>query len=259
MGLDEDAVACWLRARQQVREAVAATVLAGEGSQGASAVDDVAEGHSAPATGGSGPRGGTRRRGLWLSVAGAVVLAVIVAIGTTSMLSEERDTPSVESLPSAGWYQMRPQHVLEQRLCIGEGRERNGKTQRPLAVQRPCRSVKPAMYLERVSEGVYQIQWHDPHNGVGCLTVDLAYRVSGALLAPLDCKGATHQRFAMESARPGKGNVYRLRPLHSSLCLGSLGGEADTDNGAELSQKDCDGGEDQEFSFEPSRPPSPDA
>ncbi|WP_445398741.1 helix-turn-helix domain-containing protein [Streptomyces sp. LE64] len=258
VGLDEAAVACWLRARQRVQEAAAETVQAEEADKAAPAVDDDGEGNGAPAVDGPGRRAGARRRALKVSIAGAVALAVPLAIGTALKLSEDRDdTPSTASLPSAGWYQMRPQHVLGRGLCIGEGRERNGRTKRPLAVQRPCRSVEPSTYLERVSEGVYQIQWHHPEHGVGCLTVDLAYRVPGALVAPVDCKGSAHQRFAVEPARPGRGNVYRLRPLHSSLCLGSLGGEVDTDNGAELSQKNCDGGEDQEFSFEPSQPPSP--
>jgi len=149
--------------------------------------------------------------------------------------------------PRDGWYHVVPSHVADRDLCIGEGRERNGRTDRPLAVQRPCRDLVPDTYLRAVGDGAYEIQWHHPKEGVGCLTVDEALRDPDVLLAPENCTGAPHQRFVLEPAGAG----FALRPLHSGLCLGALYGEPDVVPGAELAQESCTGRRDQVFLFRP--------
>ncbi|GAA0375439.1 hypothetical protein GCM10009530_27450 [Microbispora corallina] len=152
-------------------------------------------------------------------------------------------SPSRSALPARGWYRILPSHVADRDLCIGEGRERSGRTDRPLAVQRPCRGLVPDTFLSPVGDGKYEIQWHHPVEGAGCLTVDEAETRPGALLAPATCTGAAHQHFLLEPA----GRGFSLRPAHSGLCLGALYGEADVNAGAELAQQACTGKADQIF------------
>ncbi|GAA2598054.1 hypothetical protein GCM10010399_30940 [Dactylosporangium fulvum] len=153
--------------------------------------------------------------------------------------------------PTDGWYRIKPAHIEDRDLCLGEGRERNHHTDRPLAVQRPCAGVVPDTYLHRVGVGVYEIQWHDPVNGTGCLTVDEAFTGDGALVAPADCVGAAHQRFLLEAMDTPVRGAFRLRPVHSGLCIGILGGPADVDAGAEAVQTHCTGAADQQFLIRP--------
>ncbi|MEU6412990.1 hypothetical protein [Microbispora sp. NPDC046933] len=156
-------------------------------------------------------------------------------------------TAGSDRTPPDGWYHMVPSHVAGRDLCVGEGRERNRRTDRPLAVQRPCRDVIPDTYLHAAGGGAHEIQWHHPEEGPGCLTVDEALTGPGALIAPADCSGARHQRFVLKPVGPG----FALRPLHSGLCVGALYGEADVAPGAELAQKSCTGRPDQVFLFRP--------
>ncbi|WP_182901410.1 XRE family transcriptional regulator [Microbispora sp. H10830] len=149
--------------------------------------------------------------------------------------------------PPDGWYHIVPSHVTDRDLCVGEGRERNKRTDRPLAVQRPCRGVVPDTYVQSVGGGAYEIRWHHPKEGVGCLTVDEALSGPGALVAPENCSGAAHQRFLLQPAGAG----FALRPLHTGLCLGALYGEPDVAPGAELAQESCTGRRDQVFLFRP--------
>jgi hypothetical protein len=160
-------------------------------------------------------------------------------------------SPAVAGLPADGWYLIRPAHIPDRSLCLGEGRERNQRTDRPLAVQRPCDSVVPDTYLAATTiNGVYEIRWHHPREGVGCLTVDEVLQVPGALLGPADCTGAPHQRYLLEPTGTPVPNGYRLRPTHSGLCVGILYGAADVEIGAEAVQDNCTGGADQEFLLE---------
>ncbi|MGC4772605.1 helix-turn-helix domain-containing protein [Micromonospora sp. DT44] len=168
--------------------------------------------------------------------------------GGRAVESSRASTPATAALPD-GWYLIRPAHVRDRDLCLGEGRERNGRTNRPLAVQRACERISPDTFLKAVGVGVYEIQWHHPTEGVGCLTVDEALTVDGALLAPDDCTGAAHQRYLLEATNVPVPNGYRLRPIHSGLCVGALGGPADVNPGAEAMQANCTGALDQEFLF----------
>ncbi|XVQ83504.1 helix-turn-helix domain-containing protein [Microbispora siamensis] len=154
--------------------------------------------------------------------------------------------------PPDGWYHIVPSHVAGRDLCVGEGRERSKRTDRPLAAQRPCRDVVPDTYLHAAGGGAHEIQWHHPEEGVGCLTVDEALTGPGALIAPADCSGAANQRFLLKRAGAG----FALRPLHSGLCVGALYGEADVSPGAELAQKSCTGRPDQVFLFSPAPAPT---
>ncbi|MEU8198373.1 hypothetical protein AB0C10_31795 [Microbispora amethystogenes] len=157
-----------------------------------------------------------------------------------------------DRVPSNGWYHMVPAHVAEGGLCIGEGRERSGKTDRPLAVQRPCAGLVPDTFLRAVGDGARQIEWHHPVEGVGCLTVDEALKTPNALIAPAECTGAPHQQFLLKPA----GSGFVVHPVHSGLCVGALYGESDMRAGAEIAQKTCTGRHDQVFLFRPAPAPT---
>ncbi|WP_127506483.1 RICIN domain-containing protein [Actinoplanes solisilvae] len=182
-----------------------------------------------------------------VTAAVAVVLAGVAAVVVWSSSKGGDDPPAGPAAPEPlpdGWYLIRPAHVADHGLCLGEGRERNGRTDRPLAVQRPCGAVSPDTYLKSAGPQIVEIQWHHPTHGAGCLTVDDAHTGPGALLAPEDCTGAAHQRYLLDASAPGR---YRLRPVHSGLCVGILGGRAEVNVGAEAMQAGCTGDGDQEF------------
>ncbi|MBB5932605.1 RICIN domain-containing protein [Streptomyces echinatus] len=130
-------------------------------------------------------------------------------------------------------------------LCLTEGRERNGRTDREIAVQHSCADAPlPRVYIEKLSGSIYRIQWHnpDPGKGLGRLAVDGSSTSPGALLAPRDCADSNSQKFRLEAS----GDGYRLRPLHSGLCVGFLPPVTD---GAEAVQTDCTGSSSQAFTF----------
>ncbi|MEU7589553.1 XRE family transcriptional regulator [Micromonospora sp. NPDC049230] len=199
----------------------------------------------------------TRRRRLL--VIGAAALGLLLSIAAFLLLkpTETPERPAAEpQLPHDGWVLIQPAHIPDHDLCVGEGRERNRRTDRPLAVQRPCATITPDTYLTATSiNGVYEIRWHHPTEGVGCLTVDEALTEADTLIAPSECTGAAHQRYQLEPTQTPTG--YRIRPTHSGLCLGILGGHADVDDGAELAQAPCTGALDQVFLVRPTTSPRP--
>ncbi|MFF5719507.1 RICIN domain-containing protein [Streptomyces buecherae] len=177
-------------------------------------------------------------------------LALSLAFWLQSASGDGQDAdPAPE--PS-GWVTMRP--VGASRLCVTEGRERNRRTDRPVAVQLPCERVpRPRVFLEHVSGSIYRVQWHHPVHDEGCLSVDEPPHGAGEgeeLVSPRECTGQPHQRFRLEPV----GRGYRLCPLDSGLCLGLLPPRTE---GAELVQALCTGYEDQSFRFERARPTTP--
>jgi hypothetical protein len=149
-----------------------------------------------------------------------------------------RGSATAGQLPAAGWTHI---HLAAAPgLCLTEGRERNGRTDRPIAVQGSCDRNGPRTYLERRGNGLYRIQWRDPTEGTGCLSVDLASIRPGALLSPHDCTDQPGYLFRIDPF----GSSYRLRPAHSGLCIGLL---PPPTTGAEAVQSTCTGKPDQSF------------
>jgi hypothetical protein len=198
-----------------------------------------------------------RRRRAWLGRPPRWVVVLLTTL-TVAVLAKGADgyqTPSAQAapprqvdpvtaeLPPDGWYGLTPSHVADRDLCVGEGKERNKRTDRPVAVQRPCADLVPDTYLRAVGVSVYAIEWHHPEHGIGCLTVDGAFLGPEALLSPTDCTDAAHQRFLLDPSGEG----FRMRPVHSGSCVGALHGGRDVPAGAEMAQKACDGQPDQVF------------
>jgi hypothetical protein len=148
-------------------------------------------------------------------------------------------------MPAPGAARIHPASASSR--CLTEGRERNGRTD-PIAVQRSCAdSPLPRVSLEKLSQDVYRIRWYhpDPDKGLGCLTIDDASTSPSALLVPWDnCQANDSQKFRLEAS----GGGFRLRPLHSGLCIGFLPPITD---GAEAVQTACTGASDQVFTFTP--------
>lgn len=160
----------------------------------------------------------------------------------TSAPAPTRTTASAQA-PAAGWTRIHP--AAAPSLCLTEGRERNGRSDREIAVQHPCADAPlPRVYLEKLGGQTYRIQWHhpDPAKGLGCLAVDDASTASGALLAPRDCADSDSQKFRLEAS----GGGFRLRPLRSNLCMGFL---PPATGGAEAVQTACTATTSQAFTF----------
>ncbi|ROP34195.1 helix-turn-helix domain-containing protein [Couchioplanes caeruleus] len=261
-GLGDDEAVHWAEARD--------AIAAGRVASPSDAASEMAEGAAPmPEVRPVNPRAGTAaRRRFPAGIAAAVLLlvtggaAVLVRDGVRDQDGEgavQRATDGPRrgdagGAPIAdGWYLLRPAHVDGHGLCLGEGRERNGRTDRPLVVQRPCDQVSPDTYVQSAGAGVVEIRWRHPKHGVGCLTVDEAYPGDGALLAPADCTGAAHQRYLLEAVDVPVPGGYRLRPVHSGLCVGILGGPAEDSAGAEAVQTPCTGAPDQELVFTATR------
>ncbi|CAL9285909.1 RICIN domain-containing protein [Streptomyces sp. SudanB182_2057] len=152
-------------------------------------------------------------------------------------------TPVPARLPATGWTSIHPASSAS--LCLTEGRERNGRTDREIAVQHPCADAPlPRVYLQKLGRHTYRIQWHHPDadKGIGCLTVDDGSTSPGTLLSPAPCADSDSQTFRLEAS----GGGFRLRPLHSGLCVGFLPPATD---GAEAVQTACTGGSAQAFTF----------
>ncbi|MFI6296402.1 helix-turn-helix domain-containing protein [Nonomuraea sp. NPDC050790] len=241
-GLDEAETERWIRARRAL-------------ATGAQEQPDTGEEDEPVTAPPPRDRPGLARR-WWAAIAIAAGLAVALLFAPTLIRgmgdvlegrASASRTATAQPTPGDGWYRLTPSHVADRGMCVSEGRERSGRTNRPVAVQRACSANPPATYLKSLGPGVYEIQWHHPQQGVGCLSVDGAYLEDEALVAPIDCTSAAHQRFLLERARTG----FTLRPVHSGKCLGILYGEADIHPGAELAQLACSGKRDQIFRFEP--------
>ncbi|MFJ7265020.1 RICIN domain-containing protein [Streptomyces globosus] len=151
--------------------------------------------------------------------------------------------PAPAGMPKAGWVRMHP--ASSSGLCITEGRERNGRTNREIAVQRSCaEALQPRVYLESLGGQTYRIQWHHPRFGKGCLGVDEALVEGAQLMSPGDCTDALGLKYRLEPS----GSGYRLRPLDSNMCIGILPPRTE---GAEAIQAECTGASDQVFRFTP--------
>jgi hypothetical protein len=147
--------------------------------------------------------------------------------------------PAAGTLPPSGFARIQP---AGSGLCLTEGLERDRSANRTseVAVQLPCGQQGPRTYLEKVGADTYQIQWHNPGKGVGCLGVDGAYTGVGALMGPGDCTNKPYHRFRLEPVAGG----FRLRPAHSNLCIGL---QAPIAQGAEAIQQKCGAGTGQIF------------
>ncbi|MCG5218018.1 XRE family transcriptional regulator [Streptosporangium sp. KLBMP 9127] len=270
-GFDEVEVARWVAARKSLAAGTTPAPMTLGEQDGppadvpvmAAPADEMLDVKATPDDDGEVPR----RVWRLLSPARIVLTVTVLAILTVVALmrgadgSGNRDTQAtpapkgsvVATLPT-GWYGLTPSHVADRDLCVGEGRERNGRSDRPIAVQRPCDDLLPDTSLRALGGGVYVIEWHHPKEGVGCLVVDGAFVGGDALLGPVGCDDAADQQYRLEPTGEG----FKVRPVHSGWCLGALYGPRDVGAGAEIAQVACEDRPDQIFLIRPRPAPKKD-
>jgi hypothetical protein len=192
-------------------------------------------GESAPAT-----RCDGRCRARLLAAAG--VALVLLTLGAWALWplggsDEAQDTREPFVYFKDDWVEIRPARTPE--LCLTEGRERTGRYEDAVAVQRPCaEAVPPRTYLRSAGDGFYHIEWHHPRHGVGCLTMLNAGPAAGMLEPWDDCsRGRPTQRFRLEFADSPPDESYRIHPESSGQCLAL--NDDETASGAEAVQRPC--------------------
>ncbi|WP_431976444.1 hypothetical protein [Micromonospora haikouensis] len=217
---------------------------------------DSAPRQSAHASGQGAPE--KPREVIWRALvraAAAVTAAALLAVGGWLLVRDTGRSPGTREagpvpkspleLPASGSV-VRIHPARTPALCVTEGRERTGRYDSAVAVQRSCEDAEPPRTLLVPVDGDrFQIKWSHPQHGAGCLTVLTSGPATGMLEPWNDCAaGGPAQVFRVEPvAAPLEG--YRLRPVHSELCLGIRGDE--TVSGAELVQEPCTGEGDQTF------------
>ncbi|MFE9889434.1 helix-turn-helix domain-containing protein [Streptomyces scopuliridis] len=256
-GCGEDTVEVWLAAHRRIAAGPAPSDGLSESAPEASSAPSAS---SAPPPSRPRPsyaalvRFARTRTGKSAGVALGVVLAAVLAVGIGLAFFTDEGGRSADAVrrPPEGKVTIRAAHSG---LCVTEGRERNGRTDRALAVQQDCEkanSAPPVTLLERVDEGIYRIQWSHPEHGLGCLTVDEGGTGNGYLLAPQACEeDQPQQRFLMEAVDTPVADGYRLRPMNSGKCVGFV--DPAMAKGAELVQSSCTGSTEQEFFIEAGR------
>ncbi|GAB2821309.1 RICIN domain-containing protein [Lentzea nigeriaca] len=170
-------------------------------------------------------------------VAAVALVAVLVAV-----LTGEGPVTTPSSAPT-GKYAAR---LKAGDLCVTEGRDRETHDGPPIAVQGACSDAPPRTLIEPIGGENDRIWWDHPVNGPGCLSAMGGSVHEGARLEPWDkCRDdMTFQQFRFE--RVGQ-DRYRLRPLHTDLCVGV---QEPLAPGAEVVLEKCTGGADQEFAVE---------
>lgn len=203
------------------------------------------------------------RRHRLVPLAVAALVGVVVGVGGTigvgGLLAPGGDAPAVDmpmfpvtglSMRAVGsWARIHPARTPS--LCITEGADRTERYGTAVAAQVPCSTVLPRVYLEPVDRDVVRIQWHHPVLGIGCLTVMLE-GPGRNLVEPRDncVDGEPAQRFRLERVQ----DRFRIHPSTGDGCLGLRA--PSNEEGAELVQEDCTGGEGQEFLIELVDPPA---
>ncbi|WP_410814153.1 helix-turn-helix domain-containing protein [Micromonospora sp. 067-2] len=256
----EDQVEVWLRARHRL--------AAGSFAPTSPAPDHPPAGVGAPATAPEPlPPAGTRPR--WFPRPGPLALLVVgvllgaLGAGAWFLRPDGERRPSAErasaegsrsttprgdsspsTAPSGGRSQIRP--VRAPQLCLTEGRDRTGRYESEVAVQRPCaQATPPDTYLEPVPGGLYLIKWNHPAHGPGCLTIRRDEPGRHLLEPWTNCLvPGSLQLFRFEPTGSAP-TTYRIRPANTELCVGLR--DDDTEVLAEALAEPCTDTADQVF------------
>ncbi|CAM3423452.1 BTAD domain-containing putative transcriptional regulator [Kibdelosporangium persicum] len=159
--------------------------------------------------------------------------------------------PAFSRAPDSGFVKIRPAVPGYADICVTDGRERDERHSRPIAALKPCATATPPRTsLEPLGDGRFRIWWNHPEHGIGCLTVIDAAKGPGYRLEPWDdCPDFREfQKFVFEPVDTPVFGGYRIRPLHSGLCVGVA---EPVEHNAEVVQEECTGGADQEFLVDP--------
>lgn len=255
-GLGDADVDRWLAARKRIAMQDDGRPLADPPAVAA----EPAAAEPAPPPTPSGPGRPVARRPLKLVLSALVVGLVLAGLGVGGyVLSVGDDRPATERTPPAdpasapldlpigdagGFVQIRAARSPE--LCLSEGRDERGRYPSAVAALQPCPATPPRTFLKPVGAELVLIKWHNPIEGVGCLTLRTDGAAQDMLEPQNDCSEARRQQlFRIERFGQGPPGQYRLRSAYTGRCIGLLGGTAAA--GATAGQKDCTGEPEQEF------------
>ncbi|GAA3994041.1 hypothetical protein GCM10022247_12010 [Allokutzneria multivorans] len=163
-----------------------------------------------------------KRRWIW-PVSGAAVVLVAVAVAVPMILLGQRsgDEPHPiaakpnPAAPAEGDYRLRAVHSG---LCLSE---REG-SDTGVVFQKDCARTHPRYTLDRLEDGSYHVRADHPQYGPGCLGVRKESMEIGAAVVDDECAIGNAELFNVESAGA---NGFRLRALHSNLCVGIADGD----------------------------------
>ncbi|MER5703667.1 RICIN domain-containing protein [Micromonospora sp. NPDC002296] len=186
---------------------------------------------------------------------GAAVLVpvVLVAVGATVLLGREEpaappggadaSAPAGPRLAGGGSVvRIRPVGVPT--FCLTEGRDSTGQYEHAVVVQRACAGAEPPQtILQLVGDGLHQMKWKHPTEGLGCLTLRDSGPGTGLVEPWTDCAaGGSRQLFRFE---PAGASAYRMRSAANDACFG-IKGDARA-SGAELARQQCTASDSQVF------------
>jgi DNA-binding SARP family transcriptional activator len=165
-----------------------------------------------------------RRRRTLIPVLGLVAVIALVIVGARFLLGkgDPVTAPSVPSTtgspapvtgahPPSGGYDFRFTHSG---LCLGE-RATDGSGR---IFQADCATSMPARGLQSLRSDIYRITTSHPDFGPGCMGLRNATMETGADVFDDYCDKGAAEEFRLESMSLG----YRIRAVHSNLCLGVL-------------------------------------
>ncbi|RSN71321.1 hypothetical protein DMH08_02640 [Actinomadura sp. WAC 06369] len=265
-GCPPDQVAQWVEARRRLAveavggaEPAPAPVATDDGGTVQSPVAAEPAGAPPPSPRGRSVLRSPVRPAVVCIAAIALVLAT-VALSSESAVPLDRPTetprnprPSAASgadaAPAPGRYRIR---LVHSGLCLSE---REGDTSGQVR-QLGCSKAFPVRALLAGPGGTYRITTDHPAFGPGCMGVRKARTAPGASVFDDYCgerganAGGEDYRLERVSA-PTRG--FRLRPVHSGLCLGVPDGS--TGEGSAIQQLPCEPtGGGQVFRFDPDKP-----
>ncbi|MER6526373.1 XRE family transcriptional regulator [Streptomyces sp. NPDC001508] len=247
----------WLEARERIAARPAASGSESESRQGWAS--DAVTGTATDASGAEPASGAVVQAGVDTSVLAArprrtkkrtaviaaSVVVPVLALTCWVLLSDDSGSGSGSRYDSGAatnaWVTIRPARTPD--LCLTEGRDRAGRYESAVAAQFPCdEALVPRTYLQPMGQGMYQIQWHHPQQGKGCLTVMRDGPVKGMLEPWDDCDRSTV--FRLEDTDTAD-QAVQIRSNDNRRCVGIV--DDDTAEGAEAVEEPCDGGADQRF------------
>ncbi|MEV0679262.1 BTAD domain-containing putative transcriptional regulator [Actinosynnema sp. NPDC050436] len=149
---------------------------------------------------------------------------------------------SPAALPPSGGYRIRLAHST---LCLSEDpTDDSGRV-----YQRECARAMPTTALHRVRDDVYRVLTHHPQFGGGCMGIPKASTNAGAAVYDGFCDTGAAEEFRVVPV-DGPTTGFRLRAVHSDLCLGVL--DVSMADWAPVFHLPCDpAGSGQTFTFEP--------
>lgn len=180
---------------------------------------------------------GLASRPVWALVGALVTVFLLIGPGVSLLRTGAQPGPSASPstkrtaavLPD-GPVQL---YLPHSKLCVAEDPTNFSGTD----FQTTCAKAFPPVLLEKQSAGSYHLATQHPKLGPGCIGVAGGDASPGAAVANGFCSGGDAVEYNIEPVTAPLAG-YRLRPVHSGLCLGIP--DNSTKDRALLKQLGCD-------------------